>query len=44
MLNFAGKYVWNISYLKCLYGTRFYNYDYECKVVEKIWTYVLQFK
>jgi len=25
MWNFAGKYVWNISYLKRLYGTCFYN-------------------
>jgi hypothetical protein len=25
MWNFAGKYVWNISYLKHPYGTRFYN-------------------
>jgi len=44
MWNFVGKYLWNISYLKCLYGTRFYNYNYECEVGEKIWTYISQFK
>jgi hypothetical protein len=27
--------VWNISYLKCRYGTRFYNSKYECEVGEK---------
>jgi hypothetical protein len=35
MWKFVGKCVWNISHLKCLYGTRFYNYNYESEVGEK---------